>query len=123
MGGLVNSLVSFFLPPLQKQWVASLVFAACFFGNGRTECKSQESTCDYLSPRFLKLTGPLSVLLIGCLADVAAPHAGGPVMVKPPSPGGGWGAREDFGVITQMFPGVAWSVQVFTVSDASCACV
>lgn len=89
MGGFVNSLVSLFLPPLQNQWVASLILAVCFLETEGQSVKVEESTCGYLSPGFLKLTGPLSVLLIGCLADFAAPRAGDTVMVKPPSPGGG----------------------------------
>lgn len=95
---------------MQKQWVASLVFAVCFLETEGQSVKVEESTCDCQSPGFLKLTGPLSVRLIGCLADFAAPRAGDTVMVKPPYPGGGHGGcgqENGFGVMTQMLPGVA----------------
>lgn len=39
----------------------------------RMECKSLESTCDDLRGGVLKLAGPLSVSLIGRLANVGAP--------------------------------------------------
>lgn len=70
-----------------------------------------ESTCDYMSRGFLKLAGPLSVLLIGRLAGLGASSARDAVVVRTPCAGGGHrvGAAEGWlvgGAVAQMLPGV-----------------
>lgn len=86
---------SAFLAIFQKQWAASLTFAVCFMElKDRVYVKLTESTCDYPSLGFLKLADPLSVLLIGYLADLAAPSVGDTVMIRLPCFGGGLGREQ-----------------------------
>lgn len=85
-------------PPLQERCTSvSRLCSLCFWNPEGQSVKVVESTCDYRSRGFLKLAGPLSVFLIGCLAHLGVPPMvpmvpGTPRRSDCPAPGaGGWG--------------------------------
>ena len=80
----------------------------CFLEPKGQSVKVVESACDYMSRGFLKLTGPLSVLLVAWqILLLPVQGAGGPMRVRLPSSGrghlgGGQGGGRS--VVAQMLP-------------------